>query len=131
RSTMETVAARNLRMSMQPSSFGPSVSFAMVRGYSYPYRGFSACGRGSPGGGTARCRSSSAIAYGAPVEELGATTDVLAAEGFSGAVRVDRDGGTVFAKAYGFADRERGIPNMLETRFGIASGTKGLTALTV
>jgi CubicO group peptidase (beta-lactamase class C family) len=31
--------------------------------------------------------------------------DALAAEGFSGVVRVDRGGETVFAKAYGLADR--------------------------
>jgi CubicO group peptidase (beta-lactamase class C family) len=37
----------------------------------------------------------------------------------------------VFAKAYGLAHRAWGIPNTLDTRFAIASGTKGLTALTV
>jgi CubicO group peptidase (beta-lactamase class C family) len=51
--------------------------------------------------------------------------------GFSGVVRVDRGGETVLAKAYGLADRAHGIPNALDTQFAIASGTKGLTALTV
>ena len=37
----------------------------------------------------------------------------------------------LFAKAYGLAHRGYEIPNTLETRFGIASGTKGFTALTV
>ncbi|SNX55913.1 CubicO group peptidase (beta-lactamase class C family) [Streptomyces sp. TLI_55] len=37
----------------------------------------------------------------------------------------------VLAKAYGLADRRHCVANTLETRFGIASGTKGLTALTV
>jgi CubicO group peptidase (beta-lactamase class C family) len=46
-------------------------------------------------------------------------------------VRVDRGGEVVFAKAYGLAHRAWGIPNTLDTRFAIASGTKGLTALTV
>ena len=51
--------------------------------------------------------------------------------GFSGVVRVDRARQIEFAKAYGLADRGHGIPNTIDTQFGIASGTKGLTALTV
>jgi CubicO group peptidase (beta-lactamase class C family) len=35
------------------------------------------------------------------------------------------------AKAYGLAHRGNAIPNSVDTRFGLASGTKGLTALTV
>jgi CubicO group peptidase (beta-lactamase class C family) len=50
---------------------------------------------------------------------------------FSGVVRVDRADQTVVAKAYGFANRAWEIPNEVGTRFGLASGTKGLTALTV
>jgi CubicO group peptidase (beta-lactamase class C family) len=50
---------------------------------------------------------------------------------FSGVVRVDRPGRVDVAKVYGFADRAHGIPNTAETQFAIASGTKGLTALTV
>src|SRR5262245_20749417 len=57
--------------------------------------------------------------------------DALAAEGFSGVVRVDRGGETEFAKAYRLADRADGTPNCVDTQFGIASGTKGLTALSV
>ena len=49
---------------------------------------------------------------------------------FSGVVRVDRPDG-VIERAYGLADRAHGIPNTTDTRFGIASGTKGLTALAV
>jgi CubicO group peptidase (beta-lactamase class C family) len=57
--------------------------------------------------------------------------DELAAEsGFSGVVRVDRDG-EVFARAYGLADRRWGISNAVDTRFGLASGAKALTALAV
>src|SRR5204862_3571794 len=37
---------------------------------------------------------------------------------------------TVFEGAYGFAQRAWGVPNTVDTRFGIASGVKGLTALT-
>ncbi|MGH2677719.1 MAG: serine hydrolase domain-containing protein [Actinomycetota bacterium] len=50
---------------------------------------------------------------------------------FSGVVRADRAGRIEFAKAYGLADRGHHIANTIDTQFGIASGTKGLTALTV
>ncbi len=61
-----------------------------------------------------------------------AAVDDLAREGgFSGAVRVDLAGETVLEAAYGLADRRWGAPNTPATRFGTASGTKGLTALTV
>jgi CubicO group peptidase (beta-lactamase class C family) len=51
--------------------------------------------------------------------------------GFSGVVRVDRAGETELCAAYGLADRAHGIPNAVDTQLAIASGTKGLTALTV
>jgi CubicO group peptidase (beta-lactamase class C family) len=51
--------------------------------------------------------------------------------GFSGVVRVDHSGSIELAKAYGLADRGHEIPNTVDTQFGIASGTKGLTALAV
>lgn len=57
--------------------------------------------------------------------------EVAAEHGFSGAVRVDRTGRTELERAYGMADRSLGVPNTLETQFAIASGCKGLTALTV
>lgn len=58
--------------------------------------------------------------------------DRLAAETeFSGAVRVDDGDDVVLAKAYGMADRARHVANTVDMQFGIASGTKGLTALTV
>ena len=58
--------------------------------------------------------------------------DSLAAEtSFAGVVRVDRRADLVVERAYGLAQRGGGIPNTVDTRFGIASGAKGLTALTV
>jgi CubicO group peptidase (beta-lactamase class C family) len=58
--------------------------------------------------------------------------DSIAAQtGFSGVVRVDRADRVEVAKAYGLAHRGYEIPNAVDTRFAIASGTKGLTALTV
>ena len=50
---------------------------------------------------------------------------------FSGVVRVHRAGETELCTAYGFADRAHGIPATVDTQFGTASGTKGLTALAV
>ena len=62
------------------------------------------------------------------LEEL----DALAAEtSFTGVVRVDRTDGIELATAYGLAHRGWEIPNEVDTRFAIASGTKGLTALAV
>lgn len=58
--------------------------------------------------------------------------DRIAADtGFSGVVRVDGREGLELVRAYGLADRSHGIPNDADTQFGIASGTKGLTALVV
>ena len=58
--------------------------------------------------------------------------DAIAAEtAFSGAVRIDRSDRVELAKAYGLAHRGYEIPNELDTRFALASGTKGLTALAV
>ena len=66
------------------------------------------------------------------MSELESDLDSVAAESaFSGVIRVDSAEGTDVAKAYGLADRGHEIPNALDTQFAIASGTKGLTALTV
>ena len=58
--------------------------------------------------------------------------DSIAAEtGFSGVVRVDRGDEVELAKAYGLANRSYKISNTVDTQFGIASGTKGMTAVVV
>jgi CubicO group peptidase (beta-lactamase class C family) len=60
------------------------------------------------------------------------SVDRIAAEtGFAGVVRVDRADRVVFARAYGLAHRGYEVANTLDCRFAIASGTKGLTALTI
>ena len=51
--------------------------------------------------------------------------------GFSGAVLVDRAGSVITAAASGPADRPSGLAVELSTQFGLASGTKLFTALTV
>jgi CubicO group peptidase (beta-lactamase class C family) len=66
------------------------------------------------------------------VSSLETELDEIAAEtAFAGVVRIDRGAGVELAKAYGLAHRGYGIPNEVDTRFAIASGTKGLTALAV
>src|SRR5213593_4738058 len=60
-----------------------------------------------------------------------AVDSVVTANGFSGVVRVDRGDEVELASAYGLAHRGYGIANTVDTRFGIASGTKGLTAVTI
>jgi CubicO group peptidase (beta-lactamase class C family) len=58
--------------------------------------------------------------------------DAIASEtAFSGVVRVDGGDGIELTKAYGLAHRGYEIANDVDTRFAIASGTKGLTALAV
>jgi CubicO group peptidase (beta-lactamase class C family) len=61
-------------------------------------------------------------------ETIGSMADET---GFPGVVSVDRGGRVEFAQAYGLADRAHQVPNTVATQFGVASGTKGLTALTV
>lgn len=64
--------------------------------------------------------------------DLGHSVERIAAEtGFTGVVRVDRGDTLELARAFGLAARGHGIPNTVDTQFGLASGTKGLTALAV
>ena len=64
--------------------------------------------------------------------DLCATVDGLARDtDFSGVVSVRVGNEVAFEAAYGFADREHQRVSTPETRFGLASGTKGFTALTV
>jgi CubicO group peptidase (beta-lactamase class C family) len=66
------------------------------------------------------------------METLERELDSLADQtGFSGVVRVDRGNDLELEKAWGLAHRGFGIANGVDTRFAVASGTKGLTALTV
>jgi CubicO group peptidase (beta-lactamase class C family) len=59
------------------------------------------------------------------VEQLAVDT------GFSGVVRVDLEGETVLARAFGSAHRALGVSNTVDTAFGLASGSKVHTALAV
>ena len=55
--------------------------------------------------------------------------EVVAADLFSGAVLIAKDGKTVFAQAYGLADHEKKTPNTLKTRFRLGSMNKMFTAV--
>jgi CubicO group peptidase (beta-lactamase class C family) len=66
------------------------------------------------------------------LDRLGDLVDQIAADvGLSGVIRVDLDGRPAVRRAYGLAHRALGVRNTVDTQFGIASGSKGLTALTV
>ncbi|HKQ58665.1 MAG TPA: serine hydrolase domain-containing protein [Candidatus Eisenbacteria bacterium] len=66
---------------------------------------------------------------------LGARMDSLleryAAFGYAGVALVEHRGRFVLHRAYGMADRERDVANRIDTRFAIASITKGFTAAAV
>jgi CubicO group peptidase (beta-lactamase class C family) len=64
-----------------------------------------------------------------PVAEV--VDAIVEQNGFAGVVSVDRGGAIEFLKAYGLAHRAWRVPNAVDTRFAIASGVKGLTAVTV
>jgi len=66
------------------------------------------------------------------VDDVATRLDALIAEsGFSGVVRVDRAGETVLQRSAGWAHRAHRIPMTVDTRLGMASGSKSVTALVV
>jgi CubicO group peptidase (beta-lactamase class C family) len=54
-----------------------------------------------------------------------------AADRFAGTVLVEKNGEVLFSGAYGLADRDKKIPNTLDTRFRIGSMNKMFTAVAV
>jgi D-alanyl-D-alanine carboxypeptidase len=74
----------------------------------------------------------------APLTQIDAIASVkafaeknAAADRFAGTVLVAKNGKVIFSSAYGFADREKKIPNKLDTRFRIGSMNKMFTAVAV
>ena len=66
------------------------------------------------------------------LKALSARADKLAGEDeLSGAVLIAKDDRVLFSHAYGLADRKRGIPNTLRTRFRIGSMNKMFTAVAI
>ena len=84
-----------------------------------------ACGSDGPSGLASEISADSAF-----VTALRARLEAVTQTGeFSGAVLVIRDGRTLFEGAYGFADRERGVPNTPLTQFRVGSMNKMMTAV--
>jgi CubicO group peptidase (beta-lactamase class C family) len=66
------------------------------------------------------------------MDDLASAIDQAAVDtGFSGVVRIDVGNEVMIERAYGFADRAHRAPNTSSTIFGIASATKGITAMLV
>ena len=66
------------------------------------------------------------------VQRLAAHLDALARSGeFSGVVLLARNGEPVLERAIGLADRERGVPNRVETSFNLGSLNKLFTQIAV
>jgi len=72
------------------------------------------------------------MSEGAAVEAAKTRIDELVKdEKFSGAVLVTKNGKAVLSGAYGLADREKKIPNSLNTKFRIGSMNKMFTAVSI
>jgi CubicO group peptidase (beta-lactamase class C family) len=56
---------------------------------------------------------------------------IIERNAFSGVISVKEKGTVIYEKAAGYADRSNKVKNNMETRFGIASGTKFFTALAI
>ncbi len=65
------------------------------------------------------------------LDQLEQLEQLALAQEFSGTARVQCEGEVIIEFALGHSDRANGRMNNLETRFGVASGTKALTALTI
>ena len=66
------------------------------------------------------------------ISKTGAYVHALAAsDDFSGVVLIARNGEPVYQHAWGFADKEKKIPNTIDTKFNIGSMDKSFTALAI
>jgi D-alanyl-D-alanine carboxypeptidase len=76
--------------------------------------------------------TSSAVTEKDRLQEIGAYLRRIGdADIFSGAIVIARDGKPVFAQAYGYADREKKIPNTVDTPFLLGSMNKLFTGLAI
>lgn len=76
--------------------------------------------------------TSTAVTEEERLQEIGAYLKRMGdADIFSGAVVIARDGKPVFAQAYGYENREKKIPNTLDTPFLIGSLNKLFTGLAI
>ena len=76
--------------------------------------------------------TSTAVTEKDRLQEIGSYLKRLGdADVFSGAIVIARDGKPVFAQGYGYADREKKIPNTVETPFLLGSMNKLFTGLAI
>jgi len=66
-----------------------------------------------------------------PTQLAETLNSAIEAHAFSGVVSLRQGGQVLYERAAGYADRSNKIANTVDTRFGIASGTKFLTALAI
>lgn len=64
-----------------------------------------------------------------PASTLPGVDDLTVPPDFSGVISVDRAGEPSVLQAHGLANRAAGIPNRTDTRFAMASGSKGFVAV--
>jgi len=82
-----------------------------------------------PSAGTAGPAVSSDAEMGEAVQRY--VTTLAKADLFSGAVLLAKDGKTLYAGAFGEANRDFGVPNKLDTKFNLGSMNKMFTAVTI
>lgn len=58
-------------------------------------------------------------------------SDLVAEDKFSGVVLVAKDDKPIFEKAYGLADKEKNVPNKLDTKFNLGSINKTFTQIAI
>jgi CubicO group peptidase (beta-lactamase class C family) len=80
--------------------------------------------------GASACIASQAVAQNLATK-IDAYLKERPAGPFSGVILVARDGSPIFERAYGLADADLDVRNTVQTRFGIASLTKPITATAV
>lgn len=82
-------------------------------------------------GPTASTASTASTATPTPTEIARYFQPFASTNNLSGSVLIMRDGSTIFAKNYGFADQEKHVPNGPKTRFHIASMSIPFTSTAV
>lgn len=82
-----------------------------------------------PSAGATEPRVASDTELAAAVEQY--VTTLAKADLFSGAVLVAKDGKTLYAGAFGQANKDFGVPNKLDTKFNLGSMNKMFTSVTI
>jgi CubicO group peptidase (beta-lactamase class C family) len=124
---VDPVSANEAHAFFRSPVTGQNISFALTVESAAPHRIVSFARRPAP---------PAARAIPATEAERLAAIDAYArrlaeADYFSGVVLIARDGVPVLERAYGFADREKRVPNSLNTAFNLGSMNKSFTAIAI